>query len=187
MTYYQLADGSVHDLHHSPSDAKRLTKAEGQRLERERAKAELRKLLTPGSTVNCILRHCSRSGMRRHISLLVGDSDITHLAALAMVEKRADDGGIKVDGCGMDMGFHLVYSLGRALFPDGFCPSSVGIRPVDGKRVQVNVGRGKNAGPMTKPEIDSYLSKGWTFERGRNGDTSGWDNDGGYALKHRWL
>ena len=22
---------------------------------------------------------------------------------------------------------------------------------------------------------------------GRNGDTSGWDNDGGYALRHEWM
>src|SRR3990167_5500047 len=28
--------------------------------------------------------------------------------------------GVRVGGCGMDMGFHLVYNLSRVLFPDGF-------------------------------------------------------------------
>jgi hypothetical protein len=40
------------------------------------------------------------------------------------------DGGLKIGGCGMDMGFALVYALGRKLYPDGFdcagerCPSN---------------------------------------------------------------
>ena len=28
-------------------------------------------------------------------------------------------GGLRVSGCGMDMGFHVVYNLGYALWPDG--------------------------------------------------------------------
>jgi hypothetical protein len=38
--------------------------------------------------------------------------------------------GLRVDGAGMDMGFHAVHSLGYVLFPDGFectgdrCPSN---------------------------------------------------------------
>ena len=30
------------------------------------------------------------------------------------------------------------------------------------------------------------VARGAVF-RGRNGDKSGWDDDGGYALNHRWL
>ena len=108
----------------------------------------LRDDLKPGDTINCILRHVSKSGMSRSISLLKGDSDITYFAALAMGKKiDQKNGGIKIGGCGMDMGFHLVYNLGWCLFPEGF--------KVEG--------------------------------RGRNGDMSGWDKDGGYALKQRWL
>lgn len=33
---------------------------------------------------------------------------------------------IGAGGCGMDMGFHLVYTLSRVLFPDGFIPSKAG-------------------------------------------------------------
>jgi len=41
-----------------------------------------------------------------------------------------NDKGIRVGGCGMDMGFHLIYSLSRILYPNGFdcigdnCPSN---------------------------------------------------------------
>lgn len=42
------------------------------------------------------------------------------LAAKAMDDKfDRDRYGIKVGGCGMDMGFHLVYNLGATLWPKG--------------------------------------------------------------------
>ena len=92
--------------------------------EREQAKQNLLEILEPNQTVYTLLRHVSRSGMMRHISLFAVDlngnlQDITWLVARAMGEKRADNGGIKVGGCGMDMGFHLVYGLGMTLWPNG--------------------------------------------------------------------
>jgi hypothetical protein len=75
------------------------------------------------ATVYTVLRSVSASGMTRHISLKVaqGDDiyDITYLAAQAMGDKVHDKQGyntIKVNGCGMDMGFHLVYNLSSVLF-----------------------------------------------------------------------
>lgn len=104
--------------------SRRLTKKQQAENERNEAKEKLRGWLKPGDTVFTILRHVSRSGMMRHISLVAnveGETmDITYWAAKAMGDKLADDGGIKVGGCGMDMGFSLVYSLGRTLYPDGF-------------------------------------------------------------------
>jgi hypothetical protein len=45
---------------------------------------------------------------------------IGYLAAKAMGDTfDRDRQGIKVGGCGMDMGFHLVYNLGRTMFPKG--------------------------------------------------------------------
>ena len=101
---------------------------------------KLRETLKPGDTVYTILRSVSRSGMNRRISLCVGRGadvkDITWDAAHAMndpIKNRAgyvQDVGISVGGCGMDMGFHLVYNLSRILFPNGFvcsgetCPSN---------------------------------------------------------------
>ena len=74
--------------------------------------------------VYTILRSVSASGMTRHISLKVVDSDgdildITYLAARALGDKLQERNGfntLKVNGCGMDMGFHLVYSLSSVLF-----------------------------------------------------------------------
>jgi len=75
------------------------------------------------NTVYTILRTRSSSGMSRTISLLVsngdGISDITYYAAQALGEKLIEANGhraIRVQGGGMDMGFHLVYSLSSVLF-----------------------------------------------------------------------
>lgn len=121
--------------------------------ERAEAIAKLREWVKPGDKVYTILRQTSRSGMSRHISTLIVDKasgdafEISGYVAKAIERRRADDGGIVAQGCGMDMGFEVVYNLSRVLFPEGF--------KVEG--------------------------------RGRNGDTSGWDKDGGYALRHVWL
>ena len=105
---------------------------------------ELRAMLKPGDEVITILRHVSKSGMSRDISLFIIHNGqmraITWNAAKALGYPLKDACGshaIRVGGCGMDMGFHLVYNLGRVLFPDR--------------------------------------------------DDSGWDTDGGYALRQRWL
>lgn len=115
----------------------------------------LRSILKPGDTVYTELAHVSRSGMQRQIrahAVRNGQvENITWHVARAIGDRPAEDNGgrwvVKMNGCGTDMGFELVYTLGRYLFPQGFA--------VDGT--------------------------------GRNGDTSGHDNDGGYALKQRWL
>lgn len=100
-----------------------MTKKSEKLAEQESARDRLLSMLSPGDTVYTILRHVSRSGMMRHISLkacIDGELvDITWYAAKLMDEKRADNGGIKVGGCGVDMGFNLVYNLGHALWPNG--------------------------------------------------------------------
>ena len=97
--------------------------ANGKAARAEYCKAELRALLTPGAKVYCILRSVSSSGMSRAISLYVkseGDMrNIDSLSADALGYKLAKKTGVMVSGCGMDMGFHLVYSLGSTLWPDG--------------------------------------------------------------------
>jgi len=62
--------------------------------------------------------------MSRDISLVVADSDgrisdITYYAAAAMGDRLIERNGsraIRVNGSGMDMGFHLVYNLSSVLF-----------------------------------------------------------------------
>ena len=90
------------------------------REEIEQAKKYLLEQIKPGDELYTILRSVSRSGMSRHISVLHGTYEISHLVTKVLEERRADDGGLVISGCGMDMGFEVVYNLGRALYPDGF-------------------------------------------------------------------
>jgi hypothetical protein len=127
--FYRNAAGEVYEswnsgLPHSPDDVA-VTQKEGKEAKQEQAKQELRKLLKPGQTVYCILNHVSSSGMSRSISLAIGGKKgeirkLDYLVATARGEHIDEKhGGLKVSGCGMDMGFHLVYSLGRMLWPNG--------------------------------------------------------------------
>lgn len=93
--------------------------------ERERMKAEsiawLRKNVPQGSAVFTILTHVSRSGMSRNIKCLIlhpqyGIDNISYHVARALELPHVDrDSAIRVSGCGMDMGFHLISSLAYAL------------------------------------------------------------------------
>ena len=146
-----------------------MTKA--QEKEQEEAKEYLRTLIKPGDTVYTILRHVSRSGMMRIIDPVIMTTDagpysITGWTAKALGEPLdRDRWGVKVGGCGMDMGFHLVYNLSYTLFPDGFgcigehCPSND--HSNDGMR------------PQGRTSID--------YSPDRH------HQDGGYALRHKWL
>jgi hypothetical protein len=150
------------------------------------AKEKLSEYLHPGDKVYTILRQVSRSGMSRHISTVIatkeGMYDITYLVARVIGEKRDQhDGGIVVSGAGMDMGFEIVYNLSRILFPDGFGEMSIGDVNGDIKAYQFSGIR-----PKSRANAQVLRDKGAQF-RGRNGDTSGWDEDGGYALKQEWL
>lgn len=92
--------------------------------DRQEAAAELRKLLKPGTTVYTVLRHVSSSGMSRRIDLFViKGGRLVFLSGYAGrllgLHRRGRHDGLVVGGCGMDMGFHLVYELGAALWPKG--------------------------------------------------------------------
>ena len=92
--------------------------------------------LTPGRTIFTKLTHVSRSGMSRSIECYLAQgrdnlTDITWQVARA-TNARLDNlhGGIIMGGCGMDMGFALVYNLGRTLYPNGVpCTGSRGYDP----------------------------------------------------------
>lgn len=106
----------------------KLTKA--QKAAQAEAIKTLREILKPGDTVFCILRNISQSGMSRVISFLAPDHyRLDHLISEAC-EYRHKGNGLRVDGCGMDMGFSVVYNLSATLFPHGFgctgsnCPAN---------------------------------------------------------------
>lgn len=135
--------------------------------EQEEAAANLRELLPPGSTVQTILRHVSRSGMTRAISPVVNGEDVTWLVCRAFpryFKRNARHDGITMEGCGMDMGFALVYELSHALYPDGFDCIGAGDPDTWGSRC---------------PASDhSNGDRDYTPHR---------HESGGYALRHRWL
>lgn len=84
----------------------------------------LYEILKPGDKVYTILRHVSASGMTRRISVkaIKGGTlcDITHhVANVAGFRMAFPKEGLRVSGCGMDMGFEVVYRLGAVLWPKG--------------------------------------------------------------------
>jgi hypothetical protein len=102
----------------------KLSKREQALMDRNYA---IERLLThyvkPSTKVYTIMRHVSSSGMSRNISLVIANGeeviDITYYAAHALGDKLIESKGyraIRVNGCGMDMGFHLVYNLSSVLF-----------------------------------------------------------------------
>lgn len=93
---------------------------------KENAIASLKKRLKPGDTIYHTVKHVARSGMSRTITFFIADrhKKITcinwELSHALGYSRDKSNGALKVGGCGMDMGFHVVYSTGRALFPKGF-------------------------------------------------------------------
>lgn len=92
--------------------------------ERQEAIKRLRQVIKPGETLHTVLRHVSKSGMSRSISIIQVKGGKTHdwsyLVAKAIGEKiDQNHDGIKISGCGMDMGFALVYQLSAVLYGYG--------------------------------------------------------------------
>lgn len=80
--------------------------------------------LKPGDTIYTDVRHVSRSGMGRSIRVFKMDGDtpfdITGWVSEAIGWRMHKTGGVWVEGAGMDMGFHTVYTLAQVLFKDGY-------------------------------------------------------------------
>lgn len=101
------------------------------KLEQSDAIERLKSWVMPGDTIYCVLAHKSASGMRRVIrfykieaSAKTGKSETSDLSwnIAKALEYGYDEKkeGVIVNGCGMDMGFHVVYSLSDKLFADGY-------------------------------------------------------------------
>ena len=176
------------------------------KMDREEAIARLREWLKPGDTVHTVLRHVSRSGMSRDIGIVVfkdGDStadlhpNYAVAAAIGAPMSTGHQDAVRVGGCGMDMGFHVVSTLSRVLFPDGFgcigegdspstrCPSSDhsnGDRSyrLHGEKTHECAachGKGKQEGR----DYDCPVCDGKGKQLGH------WHRSGDYALRHHWL
>ena len=101
-------------------------------MKREEAIERLKEAFNPGDTILTQLAHVSRSGMTRFIKVrFIKDDypyDWSFLVSVALNRKFSDRyHAVKATGCGMDMGFQLIYELGRVLWPDG-TPEPHGVR-----------------------------------------------------------
>ncbi len=103
--------------------------------DRDEAITYLRAKLKPGDALHTTVTNVARSGMSRTIRVfLIRDGeaqDISGYVANAVGFSRDHKrGGLRLAGCGMDMGFEAVYQLSSVLFPKGFrcagkrCPSN---------------------------------------------------------------
>lgn len=122
MTYYITQNGTPIETDYPLDTYTKVSKREFTEALEKMARDSLKKLLKPNTIVYTVLREVSKSGMTRHIDMYVIKKNkpvyISGYAAMVMGYSRPDN-GIKVQGCGMDMGFHLVYTLGARLWPNG--------------------------------------------------------------------
>ena len=152
----------------------------------EECKELLREIVKPGMTVYCNLRHVSRSGMFRAISLHIktedGIRDISYPAAPLLEGYSEKSRACKASGCGMDMGFHLVHNLSYALHGQGFecigkgCPSNE----------HSNLFYMKQNNEIPPGTCEDHLKR----ETGvcQNKNCKPWlHKSGGYSLRHEWL
>jgi len=97
----------------------------------QEAREMLLKFLHHKSRVYCVLRSVSKSGMSRTIDFYTITEDnrgngvesymqyLTGWFGTLLDYRRDKHGALKVGGCGMDMGFHVVYNVGAMLWPKG--------------------------------------------------------------------
>ena len=88
---------------------------------------ELKKAFQKGSTAYTKLIHCSSSGMTRIIGVIgikKNEPRYYSYKVSKLLDYKCSDKfgeyGVKIGGCGMDMGFHLIYQLSSKLYKDGY-------------------------------------------------------------------
>jgi hypothetical protein len=105
-----------------------ISKKEQKKLDYDYAKEQLLTYyINEGDTIYTVLRSVAPSGMSRTMSLKVVKNgkilDLTYYASVVLDYPLVEVNGsraLRVGGCGMDMGFHVVYSLSRVLFRDKY-------------------------------------------------------------------
>lgn len=129
----------------------------------QEAMESLREWIKPGDTIYTQIKSVSRSGMSRVIQLVQIKNNeprwIGYTVAKAIGHSYdSKREGVKIGGCGMDMGFALVYELSHVLFGKGYkC--------------------------LGKDKCRSSFHQGEHY----NDYTSEPIHKDGYALNHRWL
>jgi hypothetical protein len=90
----------------------------------EEAIKQLQEIIKEGDVVYTLLQNVSSNGMSRRIVVLIPQKtknglmvrDITYLVAAACeLRYNKDRHALVVGGCGMDMGYHVIYTLASVL------------------------------------------------------------------------
>ena len=123
QNYFQAAEGFVFTSSFEHPECTKLTVKAGKSALLNQCKKQLLQLLSPGAKVYTKVQHVSSSGMSRRISAYTANGDdiqqLDYWISIVTGWKLSDKGGLVVSGCGMDMGFYLVYTLGAILWPNG--------------------------------------------------------------------
>ena len=80
---------------------------------------ELKKIFESNKKVYCVLKKVSSNGMNRQISFFtIKDNEHINLNSyiVKLLGYNGDYNAVKVGGCGMDMGFSVVYNLSSKVF-----------------------------------------------------------------------
>jgi hypothetical protein len=106
------------------SDWRKCSAREAKEAKQRYAVRQLLRWIKPGQGVTTVLTYRASNGMSRRLRVAIAVEgrvfNITHYVADACGFRFNDsEGSIVIGGCGMDMGFHVVYALGRALWPHG--------------------------------------------------------------------
>lgn len=111
------------DQFHQKKEMKRIAKYEAIKNEYSFIAKHIKK----GDRIATVLKHVSSSGMSRHIMFIIAIKrdnaeaveavNISHFVAEMIGAKMNKSGdAVVLGGCGMDMGFHGVYSFSRSFF-----------------------------------------------------------------------
>lgn len=148
-----------------------------------KARAELVRLCPPGTTIYTKLNHVSRSGMSRSITpyVIVDNAPqyIAYSVAVLFGQNRDRYDGITMRGCGIDMGFALVYNLSSTLYRGGFgcigerCPSN------DHANGDRDYRPHDDGTPRDASEVGTDIPQKRAYRH--------YHRDGGYALRREWL
>jgi hypothetical protein len=150
--------------------------------ERADAIVRLKDWIKPGDTLYTEIKNVSRSGMSRVIQVIKincnnGEPSLSYLGysiALALDWKYdREREGVKVGGCGMDMGFHMIHTLGYVLY---------------GRKAEH--GTDKEAVKLRKALLKAdtfYFTQGGQPEPDTTKPDRLWFGGAGYALKQRWI
>lgn len=150
--------------------------------EKDQAITQLREWIKPGDTVYTILDHVSSSGMSRAIRVLVPTTtgatvDFIHpnwavgraLGLRHWKRNRNEQDALVLGGCGMDMGFHLVYELSHALYGGGYeclgkgkCPSNYHVNHHDTIQCEGTMAYNPD-GPNTGERCHWLRGVGWVI------------------------